>query len=259
MVSLAAAVLALLVGRGEASAASNSPPLGTCAAGEICGVPIARDASLLQVRAGRAPIAPNDGDWLKGESFDVHVDDPVELPDGTLELPSAWQGGDGASDRDLDAEEYWFKTEVLDLHNIFRCRHGAPPLVWSISLEKNAKRWAATGRGHMSPPYLRADIAGFEMVGENVARDIKNHTGDYSPTWAVEMWYSKKPANATVIDSSHETDPFTQLVWKSTTEIGCGLNRGLGVFVCQYGPTGNTFGNFAAEVGNETDDPEACW
>ena len=40
--------------------------------------------------------------------------------------------------------------------------------------------------------------------------------------------------------SSHETGHFTQVVWASTTEVGCGIARcdRSGVVVCQYRPSG---------------------
>jgi hypothetical protein len=37
---------------------------------------------------------------------------------------------------------------------------------------------------------------------------------------------------------------FTQLVWKDTTNLGCGLNTrcGMAIYVCQYAPAGNVMG-----------------
>jgi allophanate hydrolase subunit 1 len=34
---------------------------------------------------------------------------------------------------------------------------------------------------------------------------------------------------------------YTQIIWKNTTEVGCGLARGaqMDYFVCQYNPPGN--------------------
>ena len=50
--------------------------------------------------------------------------------------------------------------------------------------------------------------------------------------------------------SSHETGHFAQVVWASTTEVGCGIARcdRSGVVVCQYRPSGAWKGGFAKNV-----------
>ena len=42
---------------------------------------------------------------------------------------------------------------------------------------------------------------------------------------------------------------FTQVVWKSSTKLGCGLSLGKDVYaVCYYSPEGNVNGQFAQNV-----------
>jgi len=51
---------------------------------------------------------------------------------------------------------------------------------------------------------------------------------------------------------------FTQVVWKNSTELGCGAAQGVKTFqgnqynafyvVCQYGPAGNVIGQFDDNV-----------
>ena len=49
---------------------------------------------------------------------------------------------------------------------------------------------------------------------------------------------------------SKETGHFTQVVWKSSTKLGCGIaianNKAVGV--CNYSPAGNYLGQFATNV-----------
>lgn len=42
-----------------------------------------------------------------------------------------------------------------------------------------------------------------------------------------------------------------QVVWKSTTKLGCSFKAGCGMktYVCQYTPAGNMMGSFAKNVG----------
>lgn len=55
---------------------------------------------------------------------------------------------------------------------------------------------------------------------------------------------------------SEETGHFTQLVWKTTTTVGCGRKlcgtRGWFV-VCEYWPRGNVGGEYAKEVDRSID------
>ena len=44
------------------------------------------------------------------------------------------------------------------------------------------------------------------------------------------------------------TGHFTQVVWKSTTGLGCGFNAGCRMYVCNYSPPGNFLGQFDANV-----------
>lgn len=70
---------------------------------------------------------------------------------------------------------------------------------------------------------------------------------------AVEMWYneiSDYDFNNPTFKSG--TGHFTQVVWKSSTGVGCGIAKGNGAtnaFVsCNYTPPGNFMGQFAENV-----------
>ena len=131
---------------------------------------------------------------------------------------------------------------MLGAHNVARRRHCAPPLSWSDDLARVAQAYASTcPRGHSS----HASRAG---LGENVA------WGQPTAEDAVREWYDEVD-HYTFDDggasSSGVVGHFTSVVWKSTTQLGCGYRAacptpegpdGLGrhVWVCHYAPHGNT-------------------
>jgi uncharacterized protein YkwD len=76
---------------------------------------------------------------------------------------------------------------------------------------------------------------------------------------AVQSWYnevSKYDYNNPGFSSA--TGHFTQVVWKSSTQLGCGAAKGTTTIngklynafyvVCQYAPPGNVLGQFPANV-----------
>mmetsp|Transcript_14615 Transcript_14615/g.28773 ORF Transcript_14615/g.28773 Transcript_14615/m.28773 type:complete len:385 (-) Transcript_14615:423-1577(-) len=139
----------------------------------------------------------------------------------------------------------YIMQNVLKQHNHYRCLHGVPPLSWNPALAANAQRWAQQTGGVMrhSSPDFRANVAGFRQVGENLA---KGATGPQ----AVKMWYDEIAGSpggqGCITNFAMATGHYTQLVWKSTSQLGCGINGDL--LVCQYGPAGNVMGSFRAEV-----------
>ena len=54
---------------------------------------------------------------------------------------------------------------------------------------------------------------------------------------SVNDWYSgikhTPERKGKVTDQDNKTEPYAQVIWKSTTEIGCGAKKGF--IVCQYG------------------------
>jgi len=130
-------------------------------------------------------------------------------------------------------------------------------MVWSPEIEAKAKRWAAMGRKQHSPTFLRQGVAGFELLGENIAVGVLNRTGRGSPGWAVDTWYKQMPASSgKSVEFSRETAMFTQLVWKNSTSLGCGFYSGF--LVCWYGPAGNTEGDFDTQVSPVATNTTSC-
>ncbi|ELU38677.1 ubiquitin carboxyl-terminal hydrolase 6 [Rhizoctonia solani AG-1 IA] len=137
----------------------------------------------------------------------------------------------------------------LDAHNSFRAQHAADPLTWSTKLETKAQGWANGCRfKHGS-------------TGENLAVG----TGDFGAAAAVKLWtdeigkWLRQSNPLQVITRADQYDPnnpqpshFTQVVWKSTTELGCAVTRcPAGTIYPQVGAMAVqsklTIGNFCSE------------
>lgn len=130
--------------------------------------------------------------------------------------------------------------EILAAQNRYRAEVGVPPLQWSGSLAASAQQWAnhlaATGTFQHSG------------AGENLAEGT---AGAFSVTKLVDMWGNEKQhfVHGTFPNVSNngnwaDVGHYTQMVWRNTTEVGCGLARGNGndVLVCHYNPAGNVTG-----------------
>uniref|UniRef100_A0A7S2M0V2 SCP domain-containing protein n=1 Tax=Zooxanthella nutricula TaxID=1333877 RepID=A0A7S2M0V2_9DINO len=148
--------------------------------------------------------------------------------------------------------------DVLDIHNLFRCMHGVPSLRWHVGVEANAKHVLAEGRGEPSPYSRLQHVAGFDYVGENVQPRVTDAAGLRSAEGAVQLWYQQVDATARgkVDRFSYEWAKYAQIVWGSTTDLGCALEGG--VLLCQYGPAGNVPGRFAEEVKPAVRQPWEC-
>ncbi|CAH1789611.1 unnamed protein product [Owenia fusiformis] len=133
-----------------------------------------------------------------------------------------------------------FKESCLTAHNTFRNMHqDTPALTYSDDLAKSAKEWAdhLTSIGKLQ--HSRRD-----SYGENIY--WTSMSSKYDPcSSAVHAWY-KEQDNYSYFTTKSKTsvDPighFTQVVWRDSREIGCGLSESTdGTYVvCRYSPQGN--------------------
>jgi len=152
--------------------------------------------------------------------------------------------GDNGSSGGLTSAQI---AQFLSLHNQIRGQHGATALTWSDKLSDIGQGWADKCVFEHSGGTLGA-------YGENLAAGTGT---SYDVAAAMKSW----------TDEASQYDPnnpvpshYTQIVWKGTNQVGCGLapacdgifDASFGTakyFVCEYFPQGNIIGSFAENVG----------
>lgn len=135
-----------------------------------------------------------------------------------------------------------FQADVLITHNAKRRLHeDTPDLKWDDAVAASAQAYA--DEYNCNGTLIHSHNS---LYGENLALG-------YNTTAAVNAWYNEirlygydNPVFA------EDTGHFTQVVWKSTTRIGCSF-KDCGVFygqytVCQYAAPGNWKGLFSTNV-----------
>jgi len=154
---------------------------------------------------------------------------------------------------------------ILDAHNSHRQNSSAPALTWSDDMASIAQQIAS------SCVYAHNTQAGGGGYGQNIGagaepsgipaminNEMYNGEINYYP-----LPYGAEPDMSNFEKWGH----YSQIVWKSTTQVGCatvncpgGLaNTGSGVSpwftVCNYSPPGNFGGEYGANVGQPGDMP----
>ncbi|GIL67258.1 hypothetical protein Vafri_20690 [Volvox africanus] len=150
---------------------------------------------------------------------------------------------------------------ILDRHNVYRARHQAPPLGWDEDLAAAATAYAQQLASQGCP--LRHSTG--RDYGENLLLTQGYPKPDSYCTLAVNSWYDE-------VENYDFTAPrpfadnwpkaighFTQVVWKSSSLLGCGVgvgdlpmqlgsrvyNGGCKMVVCRYKQPGNSANDVA--------------
>jgi pathogenesis-related protein 1 len=141
---------------------------------------------------------------------------------------------------------------VLAVHNRERAAVGSPELKWSDSLAADAMNWAEhlVTLNQGKPLDERSDLVHATRTGqgENLAQRAVWGSGPTSPPSTESLlqgWVNEK---------SYMGGHYTQMVWKTTKEVGCGTASASGTaaggsmtgqtvyLVCRYSPAGNIAG-----------------
>jgi len=139
-------------------------------------------------------------------------------------------------------------ARILAAHNREREQAELPSLRWNDALATSAQAWAdhlaATGGFDHAP----ASARGGGHEGENLWAGTR---GYYPAEAMVGLWIAEKrdyrpgpfPHNSRTGDIA-DVGHYTQLMWRRTSEVGCGLARGReeDVLVCRYSRAGNVYG-----------------
>jgi uncharacterized protein YkwD len=146
-----------------------------------------------------------------------------------------------------DRGDAFLRSSALRLHNQARQHFGVSPVAWSDVLAAeamgHAQYMARTGYyGHDQTPGRR------KKMGENLWRGTR---GVYSYDVMVQVMVDEARLfregafpNNSVTGDWHAVAHYTQIVWPTTTEVGCALASSptTDYFVCRYAPTGNKDG-----------------
>ncbi|PVH94225.1 PR-1-like protein, partial [Periconia macrospinosa] len=130
-----------------------------------------------------------------------------------------------------------FQRAVLNVTNTYRGQHNATGLRWNESLADSAKKWSES---------CVFDHSG-GLTGENLSSGYPNASASVIAWGDERSEYDFKKG-----ELSKEVGHFTQMVWKGTTDVGCGRTRCDGkkkkggkdgapgwFVVCEYWPAGN--------------------
>jgi hypothetical protein len=190
------------------------------------------DGNLVVYRAGSQTETANNALWATASN-------DMPTPGDGQGTPPAPSGGGIAQ-------------ECLNYHNSYRAQVGVPPLTWSDTLAQSAQQWANQLAATKSLAHSRS--------GENLAS--ANNSQLYpSVTQTADAWGQEKQhfvggtfPNVSNTGNWEDIGHYTQMVWRNTTEVGCGLahyddDQSMPgyilhntVLVCHYNPAGNVTG-----------------
>lgn len=132
--------------------------------------------------------------------------------------------------------------DFLSVHNAARATVGVRPLRWSARVAAHAQRWAE----HLAAIDRLKHRPAPRLYGENLAAASRRKftTGDAARLWLRERGRYR----ARFLTGGWRTGHYTQMVWRTSTEVGCGIARaadGTVYVVANYSPPGNIFGQSA--------------
>ena len=170
----------------------------------------------------------------------------IALP-ALLSAADAASGGDRPASRPIPAARAQdLAPRLLAAHNLERAAVRAPPLRWDPALAEAAAgyapRLAALGRLEHSPRNTRSGQSENLWMGS---------AGAYSPEQMVGNWAREKARfrpgvfpNVSRTGDWMDVSHYTQMIWPTTTSVGCALHRGgrNDYLVCRYAPRGNQDG-----------------
>ncbi len=135
---------------------------------------------------------------------------------------------------------------ILDHQNKARADVGVLPLTWSIDVAAFAQAWADS-LANFNDCHIKHHSNSFGY-GENI---FGGSSADvFKGIDASKSWYNEKDKytySKLGEGNWFETAHYTQMIWKTTTELGVGIAKcpsGGVVVVANYNPAGNISGDF---------------
>lgn len=122
----------------------------------------------------------------------------------------------------------------MDLHNIYRCMHDAPPVTWNDAMGEHVELTFkdATEMEHSDSFSNTAAEGG--PAGENLYWATQA-----IPSRAVDKWYSEVsncgPMPGCTVGSKGTTGHFTAMIWREVRHIACTRSNNGRIIACRYG------------------------
>ena len=146
----------------------------------------------------------------------------------------------------INESEGIFQNGMLKYHNIYRNMHGTNNLNLTNELSEKATNYAKK----LLESNSNFELNNFyknQILGENILFSPKKKTEEE----ICNSWYDEyNNYNYTKNTFQKGTNHFTQIIWKSTTEVGFGYHN-MGekyCYVALYYPQGNILGKFTENV-----------
>lgn len=194
-------------------------------------------------------ISPSSGSFSSGGSSSSGASsDPSSQPSKiqsssspaeTSSQPAQAETSSTPSSSGMSADD----TQALALQNAARKAVGVPPLSWSPMLVSVAKSWAEK---------LKSESCAFKhsggKYGENLGMGTSNIAGAINMFLSEKSSYNNQPISGSMTGSDGQSyGHYTQVIWKSTTTVGCYYEPTCKLTVCNYDPAGNMIGSTPTE------------
>lgn len=163
----------------------------------------------------------------------------VSLSNQSRQIPGQREGITNMASLGLSGDEVRI---LLEEHNRVRLAVGVGPIIWSYSLASYAQQWAdrlAASECRIEHRPKEGEWQG--LYGENL---FSGTVGYYDVSDGVKAWESERQffkGEAVTLSNVQQVGHYTQLVWRGTTQVGCGKAEchGRMILVCNYSPPGN--------------------
>ncbi|HZV57197.1 MAG TPA: CAP domain-containing protein [Sphingobium sp.] len=138
-------------------------------------------------------------------------------------------------------------ARILIAHNSARAALGLDPLHWNTTLAAEAQQWA----GQVARAgWLHHGLGSGSGQGENLWMGTRERftVEEMVGRWVAErhLFRHARFPDTSITGDWTQVGHYTQIVWRRTREVGCGLARSerADVLVCRYREAGNVRGEW---------------
>jgi pathogenesis-related protein 1 len=167
---------------------------------------------------------------------------PEEFSPAPVTTTTAWNTSFAKKKSTIDP------AAMVAAHNQWRSKTGVPALKWSNNLTASAQQWAdqLARSGCRVKHSTGTNGENIYWAGAAQRSDGTSSMQEITEQNVVDAWGNEVKDYDYASNSCHGVcGHYTQVVWKSTTEVGCGMafcSDKAQVWVCQYTPPGNMVG-----------------